>query len=150
MTDAPRSWRDRLAGFTRDIQDELDRVTQQLGLVAEGKREHEIIAYRSHGSRQRVLVQGRVISCRRFRGASATDSAWTNLLNTYRRIDSDALPHAQVSVKVGKTERTVNADDEGFFREWIDLAEPLDGIAPWAEAELELAAGEAPAVKAKA
>ena len=116
----------------------MDRAGRKLGLVPETARGHEIVSYRSHGSRERVLVQGRVIDCRRFTAATKTDSLWTNLLNTYRRIDSDPVPHAKVRVSVAGAERTIVADDEGFFREWIDVTGSLDDRNPWLEVPLQL------------
>src|SRR5262249_11974709 len=53
------------------------------------------------------------------------------LINTYKRVDSDALPHARVSVRVGNVEREIVADDEGYFREWIDLPSPLVVDGDW-------------------
>ena len=35
-------------------------------------------------------------------------------------------------------ERVVVTDAEGFFREWIDLAKPLDGDDHWHDADVEL------------
>ena len=149
MTDAKPSWRNRIAGFAHDVQDELDRVSQHFGLLRDHERRHEIVGFRSHGSTTRVLVQGRVVSCRRYAKGAATDSTWTNLLNTYRRIDSDPLAHAKLTVTVGGTSRAIVADDEGFFREWVDLDAPLDGSKAWAEAELTLEAVPAATAAAK-
>jgi phosphatidate phosphatase APP1 len=83
-------------------------------------------------------VHGRVIECRNIAAASDTDSLWRNLVNTYKRIDSDPLPHARVRLRIGGHEREVVADPEGFFREWIELAEPLDGDDHWHDAEIEV------------
>ncbi len=138
MSDSKRGWRDRLAGFVGDVQDELDRAGRKLGLVPETERGHEIVAYRSHGNSERVLLQGRVIKCRRFSRGTPGDSLWTNLLNTYRRMDSDALPHAKVRVDIGGAERVIEADNEGFFREWIDLKVTLKDGSPWHEVPLTL------------
>ncbi len=143
-------WRKRLEGFTRDIQEELDRVSDHFGLLHDRERQHEVIGYRSHGSRKRVLVQGRVVACRRYRKGELTDSYWTNLLNTYRRVDSDPLPAARVVVNVGDVERSLTTDNEGFFREWIDLGKPLDATNAWHEAQLRLESEQQRKVESKA
>jgi phosphatidate phosphatase APP1 len=85
-------------------------------------------------------VHGRVIEARDIAAPTAADSLWRNLVNTYKRIDSDPLPRARVRVTVGGQEREVVADEEGFFREWLDLATPLDGDDHWREAEVRLQA----------
>jgi phosphatidate phosphatase APP1 len=79
-----------------------------------------------------------VIECRNIPAATASDSLWRNLINTYKRIDSDPMPRARVHVRVGGVEREVVADAEGFFREWIDLPSPLGGEEPWHSADLHL------------
>ncbi len=87
-----------------------------------------------------MLVHGRVIESRKIAPATDADSLWRNLINTYRRIDSDPLPKARVQVRVGDVDRELVADDEGFFRDWIDLASPLESHDGWHSAELELLA----------
>src|SRR5262249_42530522 len=49
----------------------------------------------------------------------------------YKRVDSDGLAHARVGVRLADVEREILADDEGFFREWIDLPAPLVVDGDW-------------------
>jgi phosphatidate phosphatase APP1 len=143
-------WRGRLAAFANDLQDELDQAGRKLGLIGGGPKGYEIVAYRSYGSRSRVLVQGRVVECRRFAGASKSDSVWTNLLNTYRRMDAAPQSLAKVRVDVGGREEILTADNEGFFRAWVELAKPVDGTNPWYELPLAFDAPDGKTVSTKA
>jgi phosphatidate phosphatase APP1 len=99
-----------------------------------------IVPYRGYAGQSRALVQARVQEARVIQPASETDSVWRNLFRTYQRVDADPLPHAQVRIAIGGAERVVVADDEGFIREWMELAAPLPTDAPWQAAELELLA----------
>jgi phosphatidate phosphatase APP1 len=132
-------WRARLGRIAAEVKAEVERAGKSIG-IGDDDRPYEIMPYRGYGTRARVLVHGRVIESRDIAAPTATDSLWRNLVNTYKRIDSDPLPRARVRVTLGGQEREVVADDEGFFREWLDFDAPLDGDDEWREAEVRLAA----------
>jgi len=136
--DASSSWRDRLGQLGSELRAELERAGHFMGF-GHDQRRYEIAGYRGYGSAERVLVHGRVIECRNIPAASATDSLWRNLLSTYKRIDSDPLGHARVIARVGDEEHELVADDEGFFREWLDVALPERDDEHWHEVALRLA-----------
>ena len=96
-----------------------------------------IAGYRTYGSETRVLVRGRAMEDEGVRPASDRDSVWRNLLNSYRRIESDPLPHARVRATIDGTSAELIADDEGFFSGWIDLQRPLESKG-WVPIDLEL------------
>jgi phosphatidate phosphatase APP1 len=137
--DASPSWRERLGRFAGDLRAEIERAGKSVG-IGDDDRPYEITPYRGYGTSSRVLVHGRVIESRKIAPAAETDSLWRNLINTYKRIDSDPLPRARVQVRVGDVERELVADDEGFFREWVELASPLTTDDGWHDAEVELRA----------
>ena len=103
--------------------------------------EHEIIPYRGYACGRRVLVHGRVQEAKHIPPASAEDSVWRNLFNTFKRVDADPLPFAPVRVTIGGTQHEVQADDEGFIRAWLELDEPLPGGEPWHPVEFHLLGG---------
>ena len=98
-----------------------------------------IAGYRTYGSATRVLVRGRAMEDEGVRSAGDEDSVWRNLLNSYRRIESDPLPHARVRATVAGTSAELTADDEGFFSGWLDLPRALESNG-WVPVELELLA----------
>jgi phosphatidate phosphatase APP1 len=133
------SWRARLGRIAAELKAEVERAGKSIG-IGDDDRPYEIMPYRGYGNRSRLLVHGRVIESRNIAAASDADSLWRNLVNTYKRIDSDPLPRARVQVRLGDHDREVDADDEGFFREWLDLDTPLDGDDQWREADVRLRA----------
>jgi phosphatidate phosphatase APP1 len=137
VADGGSGWRARLAGLAGELRAEVERAGKSLG-IGDDDRSFEIAPYRGYGTASRVLVHGRVIEARRIAPATEADSLWRNLLNTYKRIDADPLPHARVQVRVGGAAREVVADDEGFFKEWIELAEPLRPGDRWHDAAVSL------------
>ena len=109
--DTPSGWRARLGQIASDLRGEIERAGQSLG-ITDDDRPYEITPYRGYGTRSRVLVHGRVIEARNIASPTATDSLWRNLINTYKRIDSDPLGGARVGIRVGAQEHEVVADAE--------------------------------------
>jgi phosphatidate phosphatase APP1 len=126
------------------LSDVLGEAAEDVRRAAAGMRgtgdPYEIVPYRGYAGATRALVHGRVLESPNVSPASESDSLWRNLVNTAKRVESDPVPHARVLVTVAGLEREVVADDEGFFREWIELpvAPPADG--PWRDVELRLVA----------
>jgi len=124
MTD----WSEELGFILRKIGKSAKWTARVVGSAFDDDP-HEIVGYRGYGNASRAWVYGRVIERRDFGAAADTDSTLVNLLNTYRRADSDPLPFARVEVAYSDSRLTVTADDEGFFGGWIDLArEPAQDV----------------------
>jgi phosphatidate phosphatase APP1 len=105
-----------------------------------GKTEHpHIVPYRGYGNDARVLVIGRALRDPGLREAKATDSFWRNLVESYKRIETDELPGARIRVTYRALTQEIVADDEGFFRATIDLATPPPPDSGyWHDVKLEL------------
>jgi phosphatidate phosphatase APP1 len=136
MSEQSEGWRARLARIAREVGGDLDRASRALGIGVPAH--HEIVPYRGYAHGTRVLVHGRAQEQKSIPAATATDSVWRNLLSTYKRIDADPLAYARVQVAIGGAEQEVVADDEGFFRAWIDLPTPLPSGEPWRPVSLRL------------
>ncbi len=122
-------WRD-----LRKVAGSLLDDAQRLGmwaLAGSGPALYEVAPYRGYGTTSRVLVQGRAMEANGLGPAGEQDNMLVNLINTYKRVDSDALRNAHVSARIGDVEREIVTDNEGFFREWIDLPSPLDVNGDW-------------------
>lgn len=97
-----------------------------------------VAGYRSYGNAERVLVRGRAMENEGVTPAGDGDSLWRNLVNSYRRIESDPLPNARVRVTVGGATADLTADDEGFFSAWVDVDGPAATASGWIPIGLEL------------
>ena len=111
-----------------------------------GKDPLEILAYHGYGNALRAHVHGRVLEVRNVSVTSDSDSAFRNLLNTYRRAEADPIPFARVKIDYGGSVCTMTADDEGFFSGWIDLARPLVSDDEWNKYKVSLVAPLQPGV----
>lgn len=129
-----REW---LSDFIGESAGDLRRG---VGSLRTGSDPYELVAYRGYANATRGLVHGRALEAPNVSPASESDSLWRNLVNTAKRVEADPIPGARVLVSVGGVEREVVADDEGFFREWIDLPELPAAQGPWRDVELRLLA----------
>jgi phosphatidate phosphatase APP1 len=100
----------------------------------------ELLAYYGYGNTSRAHVHGRALERRNVSASTDSDSKIRNLLNTYRRAETDPLPFARVTVEYADTSTAMTADDEGFFSGWIDLPQPISGDKEWNEYKVSLVA----------
>ncbi|MBA3497453.1 MAG: DUF2183 domain-containing protein [Gemmatimonadales bacterium] len=124
-------WTHELGELAAGMVDRLRRAGNRLERLIDRDPYH-IVGYRGYGSGTRVLVHGRVLEDEGIRPADPAHSDWRNLMDALRRLESDPLPFARVRASIGRSTRELVADEEGFFREWMPLAEPLaeDGWHP--------------------
>jgi phosphatidate phosphatase APP1 len=127
-----------LSGFGSSIDAAADHVR-----AAFNDDPFEILAYRGYGNATRARVYGRVIEKPNVSISTDADSTLRNLLNTYRRAESDPLPHAQLRTEYGGQVVDCHTDDEGFFSGWLDVNEPKEG--EWEKYDVELVKASAEA-----
>jgi phosphatidate phosphatase APP1 len=130
------NWLDNLNKLATDVRDALTSEGKLVLIGADGPI--EIDAYWGYGSATRVLIQGRVMRSRKVDRAGEKDSTVKNLVNTYKRIRPQPIPRAKIEVVVGGTTAEVSADDEGFFRSWVELRTPFSMTEPWVQAQMRL------------
>lgn len=135
-------WRGELHDFVLDIERALRLgVNRAERLIDRGA--YAPTGYRGYGTREKVLVLGRVLQADESETTVGGASRWRNLKAALTRLESDPLPHARVRVSLGggpgmmDDAREIVADDEGFLREWIGARDPLP--EEWVPVRLELA-----------
>ena len=65
-----------------------------------------IVPYLGYGSAEKLLFGGRVLADEGFTPATSADHTWRNLINMYRRFESDEAPGARVRATFsGKPQR---------------------------------------------
>jgi len=79
-----------------------------------------VVLYDGFGANGRYLVLGRALRDEKLPPANASDTRWQNLWAMLRRADADPIARARVRIGISSAVYDVTADDEGFFRAWID------------------------------
>ena len=97
-----------------------------------------IVPYRSFGTPDTLFVKGRVLRDKPVATAEAERSAWSNLRDTLRRIDSDEVPGARVGIRFDEQEWEAVADSEGYFTHELPLAVPVAKTDAWHAVHLHL------------
>jgi phosphatidate phosphatase APP1 len=96
-----------------------------------------IVPYLGYGTADKFLLSGRVLADEGFTPAADADRTWRNLINMYKRFETDEVPGARIRALFQGVEREAITDQEGYFSLEIHPIRPLDSL-PWQEVELEL------------
>ncbi|MGH7460761.1 MAG: App1 family protein [Longimicrobiales bacterium] len=107
---------DDVSGFARSIGHGLGSLKRDLDRRIGRTDRPQVVAYRGYGNEQNAWISGRVLRDPGLTRAVRGDAWWRNLLNTYKRIESDEIPGAHVRVHGFGRSTDMKSDQEGFFR----------------------------------
>ena len=93
-----------------------------------------ISPYRGFGNERELLVRGRVLIEKRVTRATAAEPLWRNVLNTYRRFQSDEVAGARITAAYRDAVVESVTNDEGYFLFRL----PGDATGGWHEVNLTL------------
>jgi len=96
-----------------------------------------IEAYHGYANAKEAFVYGRLLSNAPVAEGGNADPWWRNLLNTYRRLETDETPGVRLRIELGASRAEAVSDDEGHFRARIDLDAPLPA-GRWHDAAVRL------------
>jgi phosphatidate phosphatase APP1 len=132
------NWQEALAPFVRNVEERFDALRYRLNYMLGGLDPIKIVPYRGYGTPDTLYLKGRVLEDKGITRPTDNDTVWDNLVNTFKRFESDEVPHAQVAVRFQESEQEVTADEEGIFEVWIEPTRPLATDRLWQPVELEL------------
>ncbi|HEV7334155.1 MAG TPA: phosphatase domain-containing protein [Flavisolibacter sp.] len=122
-------WDDLRAGLTR-----------RLGL----NDPVQIVPYRTYGTPRRVYIKGRVLEDKGITSAGDKDTVLNNLLNMYKRFESDEVPGASLKVILPDEEHLVTTDKEGYFILDLNPLTPIINEELWHRIPLRLVSAPIP------
>jgi phosphatidate phosphatase APP1 len=96
-----------------------------------------IMPYLGYGTPDKLLLSGRVLEDEGFTPAGDRISTWQNLVDMYRRFETDEVSGARIRALFQGVEKEVVTDHEGYYSLEINPIKPLES-RPWHEVELEL------------
>jgi phosphatidate phosphatase APP1 len=134
-------WREELRRLAASVRATLRESADLVEDVIDRNPDpYQLVGYRGYGRAGRALVLGRVLQNEGFRPTDPAHSKLRNLFSMLKRLESDPLPFAKVRVHLPDQVHGLVADDEGYFRAWLDL--PPTSAEPWHAVPLELAEQE--------
>ncbi|MDX5436185.1 MAG: DUF2183 domain-containing protein, partial [Pontibacter sp.] len=86
----------------------------------------------------RLYVKGRVLVDKGIRHSEEHDTTWENLLNMYRRFESDEIPNARVQLCLQDKLHQITTDVEGYFVLNLHPEKPLQLDDIWHDIKVEL------------
>ena len=97
-----------------------------------------VMPYRGYANSKRIYLKGRVLEDENiFKGK--TDSQIQNIINTFKRLETDEIPNADVRITCANQSFECQTDEEGFFildRKW--KAPTKKSTNNWLDVKVEL------------
>ncbi|MCC9167631.1 App1 family protein [Pontibacter harenae] len=119
-------------------EEKFDTLTFKLKRRLNLLKPLQIVTYRSYGTPNRLYVKGRVLVDKGITVSEEQDTLWENLLNMYRRFESDEIPNARVQLQFQGETYEVTTDVEGYFVLNIEPKKPLVLDDIWHSIDIKL------------
>jgi len=123
-----------------DGDDQLDALWRRVDARLGRGRPQHLAAYRGFGDARGVELMGRVLAERPQGGPQDDAGWWDNLLDTYRRFESDEVPGAPLHLRYRGALCKTASDHEGYWHASFDATGPMSN-ALWDNAIASLADG---------
>ena len=131
-------WKKHFAKYASYIDDRFDELALHFRRRLGSFRPLQIVTYRSYGTQRRVYIKGRVLEDKKIASATDKDTVLNNLVNMYKRFESDEVPGAVLRATIGGEVMEVTTDNEGYFVLDIHPEAPIIAEALWHGIPIEL------------
>lgn len=136
--------KNKLTRIASGIEDRYDNLVFNVRRRLRLNDPLQVVTYRSYGTPTRLYVKGRVLEDKKIVKGSENDSIFNNLLNMYRRFESDEIPGAKLMVRFANKEHMVTTDKEGYFTINLVPEVPVLSDDMWFEVDIELVEAPVP------
>lgn len=110
-----QNWKRKLLNTAIQADDIADQqifhLRRRLGMIDKVM----VLPYRTYGTPNNVYVRGRVLEDKKITAASEDDNLFTNLLNMYKRFETDEIPGATLQLNIPGEQQQAITDKEGYF-----------------------------------
>ncbi len=134
MSDIKKRLRKWVSRVEETFDDSIQRLRKRLGTTDP----LQIVTYRSYGTLNRLYVKGRVLERKPLKQSTSDDSIWNNLMNMYRRFESDEVAGATVKLTFQGQDHFATTDPEGYFVINLKPATPITWEDMWHEIDIQL------------
>ena len=126
MTSGDQSFLKMLHRAAASAEEVVDGARRTAWRASGRPQPRQIVAYQGYADATSLRVMGRVLANRPSGGPLDDDGWWKNIINTWRRWESDEVPFAEVMLRFEGIELAVTADEEGYYHAEFPLP-PLTG-----------------------
>src|SRR5688572_15200518 len=125
------NWKDLFRKSASAIEDKWDELRFELNKKLRLNDPVQIVSYRTYGTPRRLYIKGRVLEDKKVASAGDRDTILNNLLNMYKRFESDEVPGARLQVIAGDETHEVSTNREGYFVVNLQPATPIVAEQLW-------------------
>lgn len=129
-----------LQNAAANADDFIDAARRRFDAKFSRNRPQHIAAYRGYADASAAELSGRLLADAPLGGPKEDDAWWDNLWNTYRRFESDEVPHVALRASFRGASAETTSDAEGYYHLHLPTT-----IAPsellWDNATIHLADG---------
>jgi phosphatidate phosphatase APP1 len=136
------NWETALATVANNVEKHFDRMKYRLFDSLGLDKPLLLIPYLGYGSSRRLFLSGRLLENPGDLTAGENDKIWNNLLDMFRRLESDEVPGARVRARLGHVTQETITDEEGFFSFVLDPGWQQAPLDLWQQVELEVVASQ--------
>ena len=131
-------WQRPIARILNWVEEKFDRLQYGVGGERIRKGNLAITPYLGFGASSFIYMKGRVLEDKKILPSKEGDNLWDNLVNMYRRFQSDEIPGARLRASFQSVQVETVTDNEGFFEMRLDLPLTLPPKVDWQIVNLEL------------
>lgn len=132
------AWKSLFAKSLGALEEKFDDLTLDLRKKLRLNDPVQIVAYRSYGTINRVYLKGRVLEDKKIAASGDRDTILNNLVNMYKRFESDEVPNAVLRVKFQDQVHQMVTDTEGYYKINMEPSYPIIAEDIWHKMEVEL------------
>jgi phosphatidate phosphatase APP1 len=131
-------WANQTRGNTEGVGESNEAFKRRVQKYKGSERPIIVDCYHCYGNEHSFFVKGRVYENKGISRASESDSTWRNLVNMYKRFDSDELPNVELAIIGDGFSQNVRTDERGYFSALFDTPPSFWQANNWAEATVRL------------
>ena len=131
-------WKKLFSDSINLIDNEFDNLKSDLRKKLGLNDPVQIVPYRSYGTVNRLYLKGRVLEDKQIAASGDKDTILNNLVNMYKRFESDEIPHAVLNVRFQDQMHQMVTDEEGYYMINIEPTYPIEPADIWHLMEIEL------------
>ena len=98
----------------------------------------QIVPFRTYGTVNRMYVKGRILEDKKIASAGDKDTIFNNILNMYKRFESDEVANAKLLIKLPEEQHEIHSDKEGYFVLKLNPATPVINEELWHRIPVEM------------
>ncbi len=132
------SWKSFLGKNLSVLEDRWDELRGRLSKKMGWNDPVQIVPYRTYGTVDRMYVKGRVLEDKKIASAADKDTILNNLLNMYKRFESDEVSGATLKITVLDEHHSVVSDKEGYFVLNFNPSQPVVQEDLWHRIPIQL------------